>query len=110
MLAACSRGNDTTTGSTTQHRTLVVNEDPTEICLAVATTVAEQVAGLSNRPSIPPHEGMAFPFATADDRSFTMKDTSVPLAITWVGTGAQVLGSTALTPFDQAPKPSPGPI
>jgi uncharacterized membrane protein (UPF0127 family) len=109
-LAACSSGTDITSASLTQHRTLVVNENPTELCVAVAATLGEKVAGLSNRSSLPPREGMAFPFAIEAQRSFTMEDTAVPLTIAWVATGGQVLGSTALTPFDKTPKDSPGPI
>jgi uncharacterized membrane protein (UPF0127 family) len=109
-LAACSGGGDTPTALPTQHRTLVVNEEPTPICLAVATTVAEQVAGLSQRPSLPPKEGMAFPFATAGPETFTMKDTAVPLVVVWVGPNGEVLSSTSMAPFDTAAKPSPGPI
>ncbi|MBV8304100.1 MAG: DUF192 domain-containing protein, partial [Acidimicrobiia bacterium] len=44
---------------------MVINDDPTPICVAVAETLGQQVAGLSHRPSLPPREGMAFPFATA---------------------------------------------
>jgi uncharacterized membrane protein (UPF0127 family) len=109
LLAACSGGNDTS-APRTRHRTLVVNEAPTDLCVAVAGTLAEQVAGLSNRPSIPAKEGMAFVFADADTRSFTMRDTFIPLSIVWVGPENKVLGSTSLTPDDKTPKESPGPI
>lgn len=110
LLGACSGGNKDDAESHTRHRTLVVNDTPTDICVAIAATVAEQVAGLANRPSIPSKEGMAFLFADADTRSFTMKDTSVPLQIVWVGPENKVLGSTALTPNDGVPKEAPGPI
>jgi uncharacterized membrane protein (UPF0127 family) len=110
LLGACSGGGADETKQPTRHRTLVVNDTPTDICVAIAATIADQVAGLANRPSIPPKEGMAFLFADADVRSFTMKDTSVPLTIVWVGPENKVLGSTALEPDDQVPKDSPGPI
>ncbi|MCU1448549.1 MAG: hypothetical protein JWP02_719 [Acidimicrobiales bacterium] len=109
-FAACSGGGDSATVVATPHRTLVVNDSPTPICAAVATSVAQQVAGLSHRPSIPAQEGMAFPFSNAQIESFTMKDTAIPLSIVWVGTGGAGLGSTSLTPFDETSKPSPGPI
>jgi uncharacterized membrane protein (UPF0127 family) len=109
-LAACSGGGDSATVVATPHRSLVVNDSPTPICVAVATSVAQQVAGLSHRPSIPEKEGMAFPFSRPAAQLFTMKDTAIPLSIVWVGTGGTVLGSTSLTPFDETSKPSPGPI
>ena len=109
-LAACSSNRTTTELVGTQHRTLVVNDDPTPLCIAVAVTVAQQVAGLGNRPSLPPKEGMAFPFAEATQENFTMKDTSIPLAIVWVGPNSQVLGSTNMTPLAKDPYPSPAPI
>jgi uncharacterized membrane protein (UPF0127 family) len=109
-LGACSGGNKDDTAQHTRHQTLVINDTPTDICVAIASTVAEQVAGLANRPSVPSKEGMAFLFSDADYRSFTMKDTSVPLQIVWVGPENKVLGSTALEPNDQVPKEAPGPI
>jgi hypothetical protein len=109
-LAACSNGTLSNTSGVTQHRTMVVNEEPTQICLAVAATVAQQVNGLGNRSSLPPKEGMAFPVATPTQESFTMKDTLVPLSIVWVGADSQVLGSTNMTAHAPDPYPSPAPI
>jgi uncharacterized membrane protein (UPF0127 family) len=109
-LAGCSSGDDSPAALPTEHRTMVVNDSPTPICLAVAKRVAEQVAGLSERQSIPAKEGMAFPFSDPATRSFTMKDTAIPLSIVWVEGGGAVLGSTSGTPFDGVSKESPGPI
>jgi uncharacterized membrane protein (UPF0127 family) len=108
-FGACSKGAQTVE-TATQHRTMVVNQEPTLICLAVAGTTAQQVEGLANRPTLPPKEGMAFPVATPLQESFTMKDTSFPLSIVWVGPGSQVLGSTAMTPNSTDSYPSPAPI
>ncbi|MBV9410619.1 MAG: DUF192 domain-containing protein [Acidimicrobiia bacterium] len=108
-LAACS-GHLSNTAGLTQHRTMVVNDQPTDICLAVAATVAQQVNGLGNRASLPPKEGMAFPVATPTQESFTMKDTSFPLSIVWVGPGSQVLGSTDMSPHSSDLYPAPAPI
>jgi len=108
-LGACSGGNGNDAAHT-RHRTLVVNDTPTDICVAIAATLAEKIAGLANRPSIPAKEGMAFFFDDADTRSFTMRDTAVPLEIVWVAPEDKVLGSTSLTPNDEDPKASPGPI
>lgn len=110
VLSACSGGRVTSDPGVTQHRTLVINDEPTDICVAVAATVAQQVAGLSNRQSLPSKEAMAFPVATATQENFTMKDTNFPLAIVWVGPGQQVLGSTSMTPHASDPYPSPAPI
>jgi uncharacterized membrane protein (UPF0127 family) len=109
-FTACAGGRAMTADSGTQHRTLVVNDDPTPICVAVASSVAEQVVGLSKRQTLPPKEGMAFPFATATQENFTMQDTSFPLAIVWVGPSGQVLGSTPMSALARDPYPSPAPI
>lgn len=106
---ACSSSGGTAT-VVTQHRTMVVNDDPTDICLALPTTVAQRVTGLAYRPSIPPKEGMAFPFAQAQQANFSMKNTSFPLSIVWVGADSQVLGATTTTPLAANLYASPGPL
>ena len=88
----------------------MVNDEPTALCVAVAGTLGDKVNGLSRRPSLPPKEGMAFPFAQAAPRSFDMRDTSFPLAIVWVGEGDKVLGSTAMAPESNDAYDAPGPI
>ena len=109
-LAGCSSRANLTEGSATQHRTLVVNGDPTPICVAVATTVAQQLAGLENRPSLPPREGMAFLFGSPTQQSFTMLQTSFPLAVVWVASNSQVLGSTTMAPLSKDAYPPPAAI
>jgi uncharacterized membrane protein (UPF0127 family) len=109
-LAGCSSRANLTEGSTTQHRTLVVNDNPTPICVAVAETVAQQVTGLGNRPSVPPKEGMAFPFGSPSQPVFTMRQTSFPLAIVWVAANSQVLGSAAMAPMTNVNYSAPAPI
>ncbi|TMK87587.1 MAG: DUF192 domain-containing protein [Actinobacteria bacterium] len=109
-FAGCSSRANLAERSATQHRTLVVNGDPTPICVAVATTVAQQLAGLGSRPSLPPKQGMAFPFGSPSQPHFTMRQTSFPLAIVWVGPNSQVLGSTSMVPLAKDDYPSPAPI
>ena len=109
-LSACAGGRDTAEVAPTQHRTVVVNDDPTPLCVAVAQTVAQKVNALGNRPSIPPKEGMAFPYAEAAARTFTMKETSFPLDIVWVGPGSLVVGSTLMVPLSKDLYRSPAPI
>jgi hypothetical protein len=108
--AACTSSGGTATTVITQHRTMVVNDDPTDICLALPATVAQRVTGLAYRSSIPPKEGMAFPFANAQQTSFSMKNTSIPLSIVWVGADSQLLGSVTTTPQSPSPYPSPAPV
>jgi uncharacterized membrane protein (UPF0127 family) len=110
VLASCSGGRVTSETGETQHRTLIVNDEPTGICVAVAGTIAQQVAGLAHRQSLPPKEGMAFPVATATQESFNMKDTNFPLAIVWVGPNQQVLGSSNMAANSPDQFPSPAPI
>jgi len=111
VLSACSNGGESSSpATTTAHRTLVVNDEATPVCLAVANRLAEKVAGLANRPTLPPKEGMAFPFPDADTRSFNMKDTAFPLEIVWVGPGEQYLNATLMAPNTPGPYASPAPI
>ena len=109
-VAGCSSRANLAEGSSTQHRILVVNGDPTPICVAVATTFAQQVAGLGDRSSLPPKEGLAFLFGTPSQPSFTIKDTASPLAIVWVGPSPQVLGSDIMTPRAKDSSTPPAPI
>lgn len=109
-FAGCSSRANLTEGSSTQHRTLVVNGDPTPICLAVAETVAQDIAGLGNRPSLPPKEGMAFPMAEPAQPTFTMRQTSFPLAMVWVGENSAVIGSAPLAPLSKESYVPPEPI
>jgi uncharacterized membrane protein (UPF0127 family) len=89
---------------------MVVNDAPTDICLVLPATVAQRVTGLAYRPSIPPKEGMAFPFAEPQPADFGMKNTSFPLSIVWVGADSQVLGATTTTPLSANLYTSPGPV
>ena len=110
VLGGCSGGRDTSVATSTQHRTVVVNDEPTDLCVAIARDLAEMVNGLSHRPTLPPKEGMAFPFGHAEVRRFDMRDTSFPLAIVWVGDDSKVLGSTAMAPDSPDDYTAPGPI
>ena len=53
---------------------------------------------------------MAFPYAEAAARTFTMKETSFPLDIVWVGPGSLVVGSTLMVPLSKDLYRSPAPI
>ena len=110
VAPACANSGPPTTMVLTQHRTMVVNDVPTDICLALPATVAQRVTGLAYRATIPPKEGMAFPFAEAQPATFSMKNTSIPLSVVWVGPDAQLLGSATTTPLAAAPYASPGPV
>jgi len=89
---------------------MVVNDLPTDICLALPATVAQRVIGLAYRSSIPAKEGMAFPYAEAQPVTFSMKNTSIPLSIVWVGADSQLLGSVTTTPLSANPYASPAPV
>jgi uncharacterized membrane protein (UPF0127 family) len=110
IAPGCGNSGGTTATVETQHRTLVVNDEPTDICMALPATVAQRVTGLAYRPSIPDKEGMAFPFAQAQPATFSMKNTSFPLSIVWVGDDSQVLGATTTTALAPEPYASPGAV
>src|SRR5207245_10485452 len=57
----------------------------TRILAEVADTPAKRASGLMFRDRLDPDRGMLFVFEEADEWSFWMKNTKVPLDILWLG-------------------------
>ncbi|MBV8981842.1 MAG: DUF192 domain-containing protein [Acidimicrobiia bacterium] len=109
-FGACGKSGTSVSSLGSQRRRLVVNGQPTSLCLTLATTVAQQGAGLSNRQALPPNEGMAFLFGGTAPRAFWMKDTHFPLTILWLAGDGQIRGSNLMAPDTTLLHESPGPI
>jgi uncharacterized protein len=110
-FGACSgSGTSDVSSLGSQRRRLVVNDQPTSLCLTLATTAAQQDAGLSDRATLPPNEGMAFVFGGTATHAFWMKDTHFPLTILWVSGDGQIRGSNLMAPDTTQLYESPGPV
>ncbi len=67
--------------------------------------------GLMFRKSMRPEEGMIFDFHDAQDVSFWMRNTILPLDIIFISASGQILNIAAnAKPFDETPLPSEGPV
>ena len=69
----------------------------------LATTVEEQIQGLSGRLNLAPGRGMLFVYERQGRFNFWMKDMHFPLDIVWIGADCTVVDITR-----NAPPPAPG--
>lgn len=76
----------------------------------VAATAAQQQKGMMFRTAMGPNEGMIFPNAVPQVRSFWMKNTVIPLDIIYIGPDRRVLNIVAGVPYSQQSLPSAGPV
>lgn len=109
-FGACGGGGTDVASLGSQRRQLLINDQPTPLCLTLATTLAQQNEGLSDRDTLPPNEGMAFLFQTSYAHQFWMKNTHFSLAILWVSGDGQIRGSNVMAADTTTLYPSPGPI
>ena len=109
-FGACGKSDTSVSSLGSQRRRLLVNDQPTSLCLTLATTTAQQGVGLSQRTTLPPNEGMAFVFGASATHAFWMKDTHFPLTVLWVAGDGQIRGSTVMAPDTTELHESPGPV
>lgn len=83
---------------------------PRRFRVEVAATAGEQQKGLMFRTSMGPDEGMIFPNAVPQQRSFWMKNTVIPLDIIYIGPDRRVLNIVHGMPYSTDPLPSAGPV
>ena len=77
----------------------------------VARTSAEQAQGLMFRTELGPDEGMIFPSATPQFRSFWMRNTVIPLDLLFIGADGFVSNIAAnAVPYSEDSIPSDGPV
>ena len=76
----------------------------------VARTSAEQAQGLMFRTELGPQDGMIFPSATPQFRSFWMRNTVIPLDLIFVGPDKRIINIIAnAEPYSLDPLESAGP-
>ncbi len=71
--------------------------------LEIADSQLEQQHGLMNRTSLLSDHGMYFQFSDAQERTFWMKDTLIPLDLIWVQDGRVVNLTTDVQPEQTTP-------
>jgi uncharacterized protein len=77
----------------------------------VARSQAEQSQGLMFRTELGPDEGMIFPTATPQFRSFWMRNTVMSLDLLFIGADGLVSNIAAnAVPYSEASIPSDGPV
>ncbi|WP_327053665.1 DUF192 domain-containing protein [Halomicrococcus gelatinilyticus] len=120
VLAGCltgtpngGNGTDTTgTQTTTSHTTtdveenvsaaFVVDGNRTAVTLEVADEPGERQSGLMYRQSLPRNHGMVFVYGGADERTFWMKNTLIPLDIVFVSANGTVVSVAHADPEPNA--------
>ena len=120
VLAGCvtgtPNGDDGTdasgTQTTTRHTTtdveenvsaaFVVDGNRTAVTLEVANSADERRTGLMYRRSLPRDHGMVFVYGGADERTFWMKNTFVPLDIVFVAANGTVVSVAHADPQPNA--------
>ncbi|MCH9634510.1 MAG: hypothetical protein S4CHLAM7_12630 [Chlamydiae bacterium] len=66
-------------------------------------TLSERVTGLSRAENLPLNEGMLFTFEKEALHCFTMKNTSIPLALLFFDNKFQLVDMQVKAPFDTKP-------
>jgi uncharacterized membrane protein (UPF0127 family) len=90
---------------------LAEGRPPHSVRVELARTGAEQQRGLMFRTQMGADEGMLFPSARPEQRSFWMKNTVIPLDIIFIGPDRRVVNVAAnTTPYSEAGVPSAGPV
>ncbi len=80
------------------------------LAVEMAVTQDEQIDGLMGRTSLGPHEGMLFLFDKADNVSFWMKDTLIPLDMLFIDQHGRIFNIFEnAKPEDLSPIRSNGP-
>ena len=73
------------------HGQVILKAPEASYRLTVAKTATEQATGLGNLSSLPLNQGMLFPFTSAGERCFWMKDMRFPLDIIWLNPDKKVV-------------------
>jgi uncharacterized membrane protein (UPF0127 family) len=126
MLAACSPGEGATARAQAPAAAMVVRHPLSGLAVIdlvierggrkipfrveVAASPQEQARGLMFRTELGDFEGMLFPSATPEPRSFWMKNTPLSLDIIFIGPDGRILNIAADTvPYSLTPVNSIGP-
>lgn len=76
------------------------------VFVEIADEPEERQTGLMHRESLPKDHGMLFVFPESRQRSFWMKNTSIPLSIAYINTHGEILEIHDMEPLSLDPVPS----
>ena len=80
-----------------------------EVRAEIADEVPEQVTGLMERTALAEDAGMLFVFPGERPRSFTMKNTLIPLSIAYIDGDGLIFDIQDMQPLDESSYPSAAP-
>jgi uncharacterized membrane protein (UPF0127 family) len=72
------------------------------LAVELATTPKARVCGLSHRVQLPANHGMLFIYPTLGPRTFWMKDTHIPLSISFIDDSGRISSIQHMTPMQTA--------
>lgn len=85
---------------------VVVDDVVHRVAVRIATTAEQRAHGLMEVPELPDGAGMWFVYADDRDGGFWMKDTLVPLDITYVGADGRIVSVADAVPCESDPCPT----
>ena len=86
-----------------------IGVDGTSVTVEIADEPAERTLGLMYRDTLDADRGMLFVYPAAEERSFWMKDTRVPLSIAYADATGTIVHIADMRPLDTTPVPSGAP-
>lgn len=89
--------------------TISIKINDATLIAEVADQTRERLKGLSFRKTLAPNAGMLFVYPNEKELLFTMRNTSIPLAIAFISAELEILEILSMTPFVDGPYPSDKP-
>ena len=105
LLIACAR-QEPMSAPESSDTYFPISIDGTPLQLQLALTQSEQNKGLMHRESMPTDHGMLFLFNQPEPRSFWMRNTRIPLDLSYFDASGRLLEIHALYPYDENGVPS----
>jgi uncharacterized protein len=110
LLAAAACGSaDTSDPDATAALSIRTDDGTVSLHVQLADTPDEREAGLMDRESLTPYDGMAFVWEEPVVSSFWMKDTLIPLSIAFWDDSGRIISILDMNPCTVDPCPSYGP-
>jgi uncharacterized membrane protein (UPF0127 family) len=95
-----------------RHVPLIIHSGngPHRFTVQVAGSIEQQEKGLMFRRSLPGGEGMIFPYDPAQEVSFWMKNTLIPLDLIFIRPDGRIARIATARALDETPVPSGEPV